>query len=255
MIDLSSLVAAAVPLLAQSGSNPAAPPAPGTAAAALAPAPAVTPVDLFLQSLDTFTVLLVLGSIAAVAVLVRCLIEVRESRVIPEASVTTIRSLAREGRTEELRGFVKRDDFVCRVIDAALSVPSGESGAVRDAAELAASEQCARLFRRIEPLSVLGTIGPLLGLAGTVWGMIKAFSALGVAGGQANPSVLSEGISKALFHTLLGLMLALPALGAFGFLRSRVDRLCNRAMALSGELVDLLPPRGPSSTGRGGGQA
>jgi biopolymer transport protein ExbB len=207
----------------------------------------VTPVDLFLQSLDVFTVLLVLGSVAAVTVLVRCVIEVRESRVLPASSAATIRSLAAEGRTDELRGFVRRDDFVCRVVEAALRSPSGDPASARDAAELAASEQCARLFRKIEPLNILGTIGPLLGLAGTVWGMIKAFSALGVAGGQANPSVLSEGISKALFHTLLGLMLALPALAAFGLLRSRVDRICNRAMALAAELVDMLPAAGAGS--------
>ncbi|MFN0011001.1 MAG: MotA/TolQ/ExbB proton channel family protein, partial [Phycisphaerales bacterium] len=98
-------------------------------------------------------------------------------------------------------------------------------------------------FRKIEPLNIIGNLGPLLGLAGTVWGMVIAFAALGQAGGQANPAVLSVGISKALFHTLLGLMLAVPALTVFGFYRSIVDKLCNRAMAISAELVELLPER------------
>lgn len=71
--------------------------------------------------------------------------------------------------------------------------------------------------------------------------MVIAFAALGQAGGQASPASLSTGISKALFHTLLGLLLAVPALTVFGFYRTRIDRLCNRAMIASAGLVELLP--------------
>jgi biopolymer transport protein ExbB/TolQ len=71
--------------------------------------------------------------------------------------------------------------------------------------------------------------------------MVIAFSALGQAGGQASPATLSLGISKALFHTLLGLLLAVPALAVFGMYRGIVDRLCNRALVVAGSLIELLP--------------
>ena len=79
------------------------------------------------------------------------------------------------------------------------------------------------------------------GLAGTVWGMILAFTSLGESGGQAGPSDLSLGISKALFHTLLGLTLAIPCLFVFGFYRSIVDRICTRGMVVCSQLIEALP--------------
>jgi len=70
--------------------------------------------------------------------------------------------------------------------------------------------------------------------------MIIAFATLGEPGGQAGPGALSAGISKALFHTLLGLVLAAPALAFYGFYRSRIDRLCNRALVMGAQLVDAV---------------
>lgn len=131
--------------------------------------------------------------------------------------------------------------MVSKIVRAAINVPVSDKNALREAAELAASEESGRWFRKLEPLNVIGNLGPLLGLAGTVWGMIIAFAALGESGGQANPAVLSLGISKALFHTLLGLMLAVPCLTVFGFYRQIVDRLCTRAMVQGADLVELLP--------------
>ncbi len=195
---------------------------------------------LFWQSADLFTILLVGASVAAAAVIARCAIEIRERYIMPPESEKTIRTLTHKREWEELYRFVKEDEaFVSVVVRAALEAPP-ETDSSREAAELAASEQCAMWFRRIEALNILGTLGPLLGLAGTVWGMIIAFASLGETGGQAGPGDLSLGISKALFHTLLGLMLAVPALGALGFFRARVDRLCTRGMVVSAALVEML---------------
>jgi biopolymer transport protein ExbB len=206
--------------------------------------------QLFAQSFDFFTIILVIASIAAWAIIVITIIEVRESNILPPDSEDTVRKLAGAGAWGELRKFTEQDGaFVSRVVLAGLNAPGDDKDAVRDAAELEASEQCARCFRRIEPLNVIGNLGPLLGLAGTVWGMVIAFAALGQAGGQASPANLSTGISKALFHTLLGLLLAVPALTVFGFYRGRIDRICNRAMSISAGLVELLPASGNARRG------
>lgn len=198
--------------------------------------------SLFAQSFDLFTVALVAGSLVGIGVIARCLLEVRQRKVLPRGRNNHLRDLAREGKLESLRDQTERDDsFVGATARAASTAPLGAPpGARRDAAELVASEQCARLFRTIEPLNLLGNLGPLIGLAGTVWGMILAFTSLGETGGQAGAADLSLGISKALFHTLLGLLLAIPCLAAYGVLKARVDRLCNRGMILAGEIVDLL---------------
>jgi len=204
-------------------------------------APAMGLWSLFRQSFDIFTVLLVTGSVVAVAVIISCAIDIRAARILPRRSLDTIDDLARGRRCDDLNEFVARDtSFVGRVLDAAFK-SGGDRQAFHEAAELAASEESARWFRKIELLNIIGNLGPLIGLAGTVWGMILAFTSLGETGGQAGPSDLSLGISKALFHTLLGLCLAIPCLLFFGMYRSTVDRLCTRGMVLCGRLVDRIP--------------
>jgi biopolymer transport protein ExbB len=191
-------------------------------------------------SADLFTVLLVAASLTAAFVIARCAIEIRGRYILPIDAERNIRTLISARRWEELRQYVSHDDaFVSAVVRSALEAPE-EAGAVREAAELAAGEQCARWLRKVEPLNIIGTLGPLLGLAGTVWGMIIAFASLGETGGRAGPGELSLGISKALFHTLLGLMLAVPALASLAFFRTRVEALCTRAMSISAQLVEGL---------------
>ena len=221
-------------------------------AAAGPPTEAVSSVnlwDLFKQSFDVFTVLLLACSLAAWTIILKSIFDIRESSILRADAEQSIRQLGGAGRWDQVEEYVSRDKaFVSRVMKAALNKSRSAGGSVRDAAELAASEECARLFRSIEPLNIIGNLGPLLGLSGTVYGMVIAFAALGQAGGQASPATLSLGISKALFHTLLGLLVAVPALAVFGFYRARIDRLCNRAMQLSSELVDLLHASRSSSS-------
>lgn len=240
-----ALLVAGTSVMAQTGG--AAAPAPAATSAAPAATgggggQSVTLIDLFRQSFDLFTILLVLGSLAGWTIIIICIVEVRQKNIAPPESEQVITTLIRSGNFAELRRFTSEDDaLVSRVVGAAMGVPTDDRGAMREAGELAAAEESARWFRKLEPLNVIGNMGPLLGLAGTVWGMIIAFAALGQSGGQANPATLSIGISKALFHTLLGLMLAVPCLCVFGFYRSLVDRLCTRAMVIASELVELLP--------------
>ncbi|RMH12366.1 MAG: MotA/TolQ/ExbB proton channel family protein [Planctomycetota bacterium] len=196
---------------------------------------------LFVQSFDLFTVALLAGSLIAVAWIVRVALDIRQGSIQPEHSTQALERSIETGRSEEVLRFVSDDRaFVSRVIAAALEHKSLGEQAMRDAAELQASIESARWFRRIELLNVIGNLGPLVGLAGTVWGMILAFTSLGATGGQAGPTDLSLGISKALFHTLLGLLLAIPCLLVFGIYRGIADRICTDAMAESARATDRV---------------
>jgi biopolymer transport protein ExbB len=95
---------------------------------------------------------------------------------------------------------------------------------VEKAMEDAAAEQSARLLRKIEYLSVIGSIATMLGLLGTVWGMILAFMEFER---KANPQIseLAPGVYKALVTTLQGLIVAIPANVAFAYFRNRIDEL------------------------------
>lgn len=214
------------------------------------PAPAASAWSLFVQSIDLFTIILVAGSIAAVALLVQCVLEIRRDTILPEEELERLNALTASGPRSELVSYLRaRTSFPALVIKSVLEAedsagPRGVSaGAAREAAQLEADAQCARWLRRIEPLSTIGNLAPLVGLAGTVWGMILAFTTIGAEGGAAGPAQLSLGISKALFHTLLGLCLAVPALIAYSVLRTRVDRLCDQATSRTTPLVERVAHR------------
>lgn len=196
--------------------------------------------SLFAQSFDLFTIVLLLGSLVAVGLIVRAALEIRAAAVAPEDLETEARKHAAAGNAPALAALCEDDTSFIGPILLAAARSEGDKDAAKEAAELAAGEQIALWFRKVELLSLIGNVAPLVGLAGTVWGMILAFTTLGDAGGQAGPAALSLGISKALFHTLLGLCLAIPCLVVYGIYRSILDRLCTRAMATASDILALL---------------
>jgi biopolymer transport protein ExbB len=143
---------------------------------------------------------------------------------------------------KELIEYTENDPtFVAKALNPALKRAPSFS-AMKEAMETSIGEQSADQFRKIEYLNIIGNLGPLLGLLGTVLGMIEAFSAMQRAQGSANPAVLAGGISKALAHTFMGLFLAVPALAAFGVLRTITDKLTIRASLVAEELLLMIKP-------------
>ncbi|MBX3315458.1 MAG: MotA/TolQ/ExbB proton channel family protein [Phycisphaeraceae bacterium] len=196
---------------------------------------------LFIQSFDLFSIVLILGSVAAVAIIVRNLFDVRAAVIAPTKSLDRIADLCRANRLAELEHAIADDKtFIGDTLRPALGAKQAGRDAMHEAANLGASEAHAHWSRRVEPLAIIGNLAPLVGLAGTVWGMILAFASLSAAGGRASPTELSLGISKALMHTLLGLMLAIPALAFAAFFRARIERAIGRAIVVCAEAVDRL---------------
>jgi biopolymer transport protein ExbB len=99
-----------------------------------------------------------------------------------------------------------------------------------------------RLFRRVEYLNIIGNLGPLMGLLGTVLGMIRAFSEMQAAHGAYKPENLAGGISLALVNTFLGLAVAIVSLGFFGLCRNRVDAMTVAAHVAATDLLEYFRP-------------
>ncbi len=91
------------------------------------------------------------------------------------------------------------------------------------AAATSADEAVVRRLRRIEVLNVFGQVAPMVGLFGTVYGMIVAFFTIARMGGTADPVALAGGIGTALVTTFWGLLIGIPALAAFAMVRNRID--------------------------------
>jgi biopolymer transport protein ExbB len=220
----------------------------GAAAAADPNAPAVKPVGtldsfgILLRHPDFVSITILLLSIVGLTLIVQGFIKARAAVMFPEASTDHIRDLISQRQFKELIEFTETDpSFVSKALNPALKrAPS--FAAMKEAMETSIGEQTADQFRRIEYLNVIGNLGPLLGLLGTVIGMIVAFEEMSRSGGQANPAQLSGGISKALAHTMAGLILALPCLAAFGILRTMIDRLTIQGALIAEELLLMVKP-------------
>ncbi|HBR95694.1 MAG TPA: biopolymer transporter ExbB, partial [Opitutae bacterium] len=92
-------------------------------------------------------------------------------------------------------------------------------------------------LQRAYPLAVVATISPLLGLFGTVYGMIGAFESVALAGEMGDPSIMAADIAYALITTAIGLVIAVPALSAYHFFRIRTNML---ALGLEGQLSHVI---------------
>lgn len=217
----------------------------GTPAGGAAAQPAMQKqsiLSLILGHIDFVSITIALLSITGLTLIIQGFIKIRAGALIPETSTNHIRELIGQRQFKELIDFTENDpSFISRALNPALKrAPSFSS--MKEAMETALAEQTAEQFRRIEYLNIIGNLGPLLGLLGTVLGMIEAFQDLMAAGGEANPAKLAGGISTALCHTFLGLFLAVPCLAVFGVQRTMVDRLTTQGALIAEELLLLIKP-------------
>jgi len=186
-----------------------------------------------------------LCSIASVALIIEHAITIRRSVIVPELSVAQVKTMFDERRFREALEFCQNDpSFVSGVVHAGLIEAANGYEAMENAMQEAADERSARLYRKIEWLNLLGNIAPMLGLLGTVWGMIMAFGEIEAKGGKANPSDLAGGILVALFSTFMGLVVAIPALTGYGIFRSRIEQMGMEASLVAEELLANFKPSG-----------
>jgi biopolymer transport protein ExbB len=164
-------------------------------------------------------------SIAIVTLVVLLVLELRMGAAIPPSFVEDFTDTVNKRRFKEAYEMAKEDpSFVARVLTAGMSRLQYGIEDARDAA-LNMLESIRSGKEQINNyMAVIGTLGPLVGLVGTVLGMIRAFMAL-ATGGQPNPAMLSKGISEALSITFLGIAVSVPAIFFNAFFRNRITKV------------------------------
>jgi len=182
-------------------------------------------------------------SIITVGLIVRYITMIRRSTILPETLRGQIQELFdAKGYRDAIELTGEDPSFLGYVVHAGLTEASHGYPAMERAMEEAAEERTTRLLRGIEWLNLIGNIGPMLGLLGTVWGMINVFFKIVSRGGMPNPAELAEGVGVALVTTLLGLGVAIPALAAYAIMRNRIDALTSEAMVASQDLISSFRP-------------
>lgn len=165
-------------------------------------------------------------SVAAVYLVFDQFMTLRRQEIVPDGLHDAVRQALLRGNAAEADAACRRQPSVLSyTILYGLSEIDLGWHEVEKAVEDALAEQSARLMRKIEYLSLIGNIAPMVGLLGTVTGMIIAFQQVATSAGAAGAGDLAEGIYQALVTTVGGLVVAIPSLGAFAICRNRVDAL------------------------------
>jgi biopolymer transport protein ExbB len=170
-------------------------------------------------------------------------ISLRRGRVIPEPFVKRFLHQMREGqldREQALRLCDESRSAVAAVFAGGIR-KWGRPAAEVERAIVEAGERAVNELRRfLRVFNGVATVGPLLGLLGTVFGMIQCFNEIAGADAMGRPELLAGGISQALLTTAAGLTIAIPALICYMFFLGRVDRLTIELDSLGEELANLI---------------
>jgi len=164
-------------------------------------------------------------SVILIALIFEHMLTIRRGALMPDGLAQQVHGMIAQKQFKQAEELCRQNpSLLSEVLQAGLSEAGIDYAAIEKGMEDSSVEQSSRLLRKIEYLSVIGSIAPMLGLLGTVWGMILAFLEFE---SKANPQVseLAPGIYKALVTTLMGLSVAVPAVASFAIFRNRVDGL------------------------------
>lgn len=209
-----------------------------------------------LQAGGPVVALLVLMSIAASAIVLAKLLQFRSARLGDRRAAHEALRLWKAGRAGEAIALVEaaRNPLA----EALLQAMHGQQrnlpeARIREEVMCYCSDVIEALRAWFRPLEVIASLAPLLGLFGTVLGMIEAFRQLEQAGNQVNPSILSGGIWEALLTTAVGLAVAIPVVALLSWLERRVERLAHEMESLVTRVFteDLRGEPSPEQKDRG----
>jgi biopolymer transport protein ExbB len=133
-----------------------------------------------------------------------------------------------------------RDELIANVLRAGIRMHGHDRYVIQEAMESEGERGATALWQKISYLNNIGVIAPLLGLLGTVWGMIGAFSSIVSSDTESRGLLMAANVSQAMVTTAAGLMLAIPAMAAYFYFRGRVVKIIAIVEAEAAEMVDLL---------------
>jgi biopolymer transport protein ExbB len=183
---------------------------------------------------------LLLASIIAVALIIERAVSLRSAKIIPPTLFDQVVTVyQRQGVSDEVLEKLAKDSPLGTVLAAGLRNHKSSRYVMKEAIEEAGRGVAHELERFLTTLGTIATAAPLLGLFGTVIGMIEIFGSQSPTGGT-NPQQLAHGISIALYNTAFGIAIAIPALIFYRHFKNKVDTLVVEMEQQAGKLVDVI---------------
>ena len=182
-----------------------------------------------------------LCSVLAMAIIVERLWNLRRKRLIRSDILNHIEELLRERKIPEATTLCKRHETVMtRILLVAILNHDRPRADIKEMIEDYGRQEVPSLERYLTTLGTIASISPLLGLLGTVVGLLRVFEAIAQEGGVPNPAILSGGIHNALITTVAGLCVAIPSLVAYNYFTRRAEGLILEVERISLRLLNIL---------------
>jgi biopolymer transport protein ExbB len=182
-----------------------------------------------------YTVTFLAISFAFVALVIMNFLAIRKDNFIPQQLVDSFEALVNEKKYQEAYELTKADEsFLGQMLASGLArLQRGYDHAI-EAMQEVGEEENMKMEHRLSYVAMIGTLAPMVGLLGTVDGMIASFQTIATSPTTPKPSELAAGISTALVTTLVGLLIAIPAIAVFNVLKNKVAQLVLQ-VGLTGE--------------------
>jgi biopolymer transport protein ExbB len=169
---------------------------------------------------------IILLSVATLALIIEFGVNVRADKICPPELIDEVEALLEEDEYQEALELCESEpNFVTRSLAAGLPRLNEGYAKVKEAMEAAAGIEAVKLQQKVSWMLFLSNVAPMLGLFGTVSGMITAFDVIVQKGAKVTPADLAGGISAALITTFLGLLVAIPAVSAYQYFRNKATRI------------------------------
>jgi biopolymer transport protein ExbB len=191
-----------------------------------------------------FVYLIFVFSIFSIGIFIEKLWSLRASKILPDSFIIAIEGLLRNRDFEKSLELCKKDNSsIARIVFVAINNIGKDLDTIKELIESAGKEEIIRLSRFEEGMSAVAATTPLLGLLGTVFGIIKAFNVI-AAGGIGNPSLLANGISEALSATAAGLSAAVISYIAYKYIDGKLTKISVALSSTAGRILSIMPSKG-----------
>ncbi len=186
-----------------------------------------------------YAIIFLVMSIVLVALVVRSLLAVQKNNFIPDDLIQGVDASLGEKNAQAAVEIVRADEsFLGQVVAAGIGKLQNGKEAALEAMQIVGESETMKTDHLLSYLALIGNIAPMVGLLGTVQGMVASFAKIASSTATIKPSELAGGIEQALYTTLFGLFLAIPAIVIYNMLRNRVQRFILDAGTQSEEMLD-----------------
>ncbi|MCG3182400.1 MAG: hypothetical protein ICCCNLDF_00462 [Planctomycetes bacterium] len=185
---------------------------------------------------------IILTSVFMFGWIIECFVNVRRDKIVPPEVIGALQNYIDEGDLEgALQYCESAPNFLTRTVGAALNRMQYGPDSVKDAAISMSEAEQGKLEFHISPIALCASVGPLMGLFGTVTGMVMAFGQIENApGGQVNPKMVAGGIALALLSTVIGLVIAIPGLIFYWYFKNKVANIGTSINLVADDMVETI---------------